>query len=177
MHWFKSIRSHHQTLTSLCNLWHHWLWSPRGPQRVPQSVKGNWECFKTKLIFNSCDISSALWNDFTIMLPSGLIFYSWVLTKGNPKPALAQLTEASCSFSTSAIGLARFEGGNSGPWQTGHWYPAGAVWRGSRDARLLRQDQWKTSAGERSGKKTCQSRHDVLFNAVCIGTFSRVCGR
>lgn len=63
MHWFKGIRSHHQTLTSLYNLWHHWLWSPRGPQWAPQSVNGNWECFKTKRIFNSCGISSAPWGD------------------------------------------------------------------------------------------------------------------
>lgn len=65
--------------------------------------------------FNSCGISSSPRNDFTETLPTGLIFSSQVLTKGNPKPALAQLTDASCSFSTSAIGLARFEGGNSGP--------------------------------------------------------------
>lgn len=65
--------------------------------------------------FNSCGISSSPWNEFTKTLPSGLIFSSEVPTKGNPRPALAQLTEASCSFSTSAMGLARFEGGNNGP--------------------------------------------------------------
>lgn len=63
------------------------------------------------------------------------------LTSGSPKPALAQLTDDNCSFSTSATGLAMLVGGKTGPWQVGHWYPAGAVWRGSRDARLLRHAQ------------------------------------
>lgn len=44
-----------------------------------------------------------------------VMYQQYVLTKGSPKPALAQLTDASCSFSTSATGLARFEGGNTGP--------------------------------------------------------------
>lgn len=78
------------------------------------------------------------------------------LTSGSPKPALAQLTDDSCSFSTSATGLAMLVGGKTGPWQVGHWYPAGAVWRGSRDAKLLRHDQWKTSVGNKINSFTLQ---------------------
>lgn len=70
---------------------------------------------------------------------------NFALTKGNPKPALAQLTPASFSLSTSATGDTRFEGGKTGDAQEGHWYPAGAVVRGNARYRDSAHSQWNTS--------------------------------
>lgn len=50
-----------------------------------------------------------------------------IITSGKPRPALAQLTPASFSLSTSATGLIRLWGGNNGCRHDGHVYPAGAV--------------------------------------------------
>lgn len=50
-----------------------------------------------------------------------------MLTRGSPRPALAQLTPASFSFKTSATGLIKFGAGNRGLLQDGQTYPLGAV--------------------------------------------------
>lgn len=92
-----------------------------------------------------------------------------VVTNGNPKPARAQFTDESCSLSTSATGLARLEGGNTGPWQEGHWYPAGAVWSGSRDAKLFRHAQWKTSTGRQKDKRGWYFPLAKLTRFCCFG--------
>lgn len=146
-------------LTSQYNQWRHSPRSPRGPQWILQPVIDHkiYCIKKTESGYNVDKILILSWIiiftvdwlidtfiHFVINKKTN-IFFQQVLTKGNPKPALAQLTDDSCSLSWSAIGLARFGEGNTGPWQTGHWYPAGAVWRGSRDAKVFRQDQWKTS--------------------------------
>lgn len=49
----------------------------------------------------------------------------------------------------------------------GHWYPAGAVWSGSRDAKLLRQAQWNTSVEEKKKFTLHHSNRDgmLFFNA------------
>lgn len=101
-------------------------------------------------------MSASIWTSIplvTIQCPWLLVWLSppIFLTRGRPSPALAQLTKDNCSLSMSAIGLARLEGGNTGPWQLGHWYPAGAVCRGNRAARWWRQAQWNTSWIERKG--------------------------
>lgn len=44
-----------------------------------------------------------------------------VPTKGRPRPALAQLTPASFSRSSSATGDTKLGGGNTGVAQEGHW--------------------------------------------------------
>lgn len=43
------------------------------------------------------------------------------VTKGRPRPALAQLTPASFSLRTSATGDTKFGGGNTGVAHDGHW--------------------------------------------------------
>lgn len=44
-----------------------------------------------------------------------------LLTKGRPSPALAQLTPANLALSSSATGETKFDGGNTGVVQDGHW--------------------------------------------------------
>lgn len=69
------------------------------------------------------------------------LYESTVLTRGNPRPALAQLTPASFSFRTSATGLIKLEGGNNGLLQEGQVYPLGAVVGGNCLEKWSKQDQ------------------------------------
>ena len=54
-----------------------------------------------------------------------------IFTRGNPRPALAQLTLDNISLSPSATGEAMLDGGNIPALQVGHVYPAGAVLAGN----------------------------------------------
>lgn len=48
-------------------------------------------------------------------------------TKGNPRPALAQLTDANFCFSASATGETKCDGGKRGVLHVGQVYSDGAV--------------------------------------------------
>lgn len=148
----KSIEAtdtYYQMWTSHCSLWHHDWCSLVSLVPLQSSVEQQTK-HNTQII--TIHLSSSL-------LPSCFSLYSFhsttkesqvlLPTSGRPNPALAQLTEESCSLRVSATGLARLVGGNTGPWQVGHWYPAGAVYSGSRAAKSFRHDQWNKSEIER----------------------------